>query len=175
VNGKPLTLRQAVFCVMMAAGVCLVFAWLGRGALQASDKFFSVFCFITDAYWFLLLLLSLRNYLRVKKGDEVTITRHKSSPATLETQFRILCIMWGVGTLGIALATYDLFRDFYTLKTLEERLFTVGFGMTLWLLHGFGWLWILSQRPSPPFAIQEQPEGVWPPAPLTADVDKNQD
>ena len=173
-NGKPLTLRQAVFRVITAAGVCFVFAWLGRSALQASDKFFSVFYLITDAYWFLVLLLSLRNYLRVKSGREV-MTRRKSSPATPEVQSRNLCIMMGVGTLAVIATTNLLARGFYTLKTLEERLFTVGFGMTLWLLHGLGWLWILSQRPLPAFAIQEQPEGVWPPAPLTAEMTRNED
>jgi hypothetical protein len=52
-------------------------------------------------------------------------------------------------------------------------------GVTLlivWLFVGYCWYRIFTEKPPATTVIaQEQPEGVWPPAPLIADVDKNKD
>jgi hypothetical protein len=161
VKSKGLTLHQAAGIVIVDACFCILFAWWGRNALQAGDKFGENLYCVGAAILFSSLPLYVRNFFRVKRGAPVMVKR-KPSPPTPQAGFRLLCIIMGVGTLAVIAITNLLARDFHTLKTLEERLFTIGYGMTLWLLHGFGWFWLLSQRPSPPLAAQKQPEGVWP-------------
>jgi len=172
-KSKSLALRQAAGIVIVDACFCLLFAWWGRNALQAGDKLAELLFCIAASTDFLLLPLFVWNFLRVKRGIPVMV-RHEAAPATPQVAFRNLCAMMGsLGTVAVVLATCDLFRDFYTIKTLEEKLFTVGFGMMLWLLYGLGWLWLLGQRPSPPLAAQEQTEGVWPPAPYITTEEDN--
>ena len=167
-ESKSLTLRQAAGIVVVDACFCLLFAWWGYNALQANDKLLELISCVAASTDFLLLPFFVWNFFRVKKGISVMV-RHKPSPSTPQVAFRNLCIIAYLWTLAIVAATNLLARDFTTVKTLEERLSTVAFGVALWLLHGLGWLWVLSQRPSPPIAAQEQPEGVWPPAPSVPD------
>lgn len=102
--------------------------------------------------------------------------KSKPSAATPQVAFRNICLIIGIGTLAVAAASNLLYVDLRAAKTLANGLEAVGIGGLLWLIICSGWYWILSNKPQAESPIaQEQSEGVWPPAPSIADVDKYED
>lgn len=171
-KSKSLTLRQAAGIVIVDACFCILFAWWGCNALQAGDKLGELLFCVAASILFLSLPLYVWNFFRVKRGIPVMV-RHGSSSATPQVTFRKACIIMGVLTLVLAATSVLLYIELHASGTLVEGLEVAGEGGFFWLIVGFSWHWLLSNKPPViSLAVQEQPEGVWPPAPLTADVDK---
>ena len=168
-KSKPLTLKQAATIVIMVAGFCLLFAWWGHNALQSGDKVASLVYCTTASVLFLALPVYVRMYLKVKRGMSVMFQR-ESRPASEQEAFRNLCIAVGFFTLAAIAGSCMIYASLATVKTLAEVLLAVGTGGILWLAVGFGWYWVLSNKP-PLESLdgQEQPDGVWPPPPTKPD------
>lgn len=167
-KSKPLTLKQAATIVIMVAGFCLLFAWWGHNALQSGDKVASLVYCTTASVLFLALPVYVRLYLKVKSGVSITVSR-ECRLASRQEVFRNFCIVIGFGTLTAIAGSYIIYTSLATIKTLTEVLLAVGTGGVLWLAVGFGWYWVLSNKPPSKFLnAQEQQDGVWPPPPIKA-------
>ena len=171
---KSMTLRQAASIVIVVACFCIFSAWQGYNALQTGDKFGRNLYCVGASILFLSLPLYVRNFFRVKRGIPLMV-KHTASPATPEVTFRKACITMGVLTLILAATSILLYIELRASKTLAEGL-EAGEDGFFWLIIGIGWYWLLNNKPSVEAPVaKEQPEGVWPPAPFTADVDNCED
>ncbi len=166
---KPLKPHQAA---LRAVGQCFVFFLFATAAIQdlLERRVLVAFLFaVLSLIWFGIVLIYFRIYRQVKNGKEV-ILRPGASPGNPRIpafiSFAVTCILTAFITAGSAFVLYITKISFNTFSGWTFCGVTL---LMVWLFVAHCWYRVLTDKPQvKPVLFQEQPEGVWPPAPLVS-------
>lgn len=175
---ERLTLSGIRNALIFSCCLAILFTVVGLVELKQGNKMYAGgFCLVALGQLFDNVPQRWKDYRQVKQGMDVYAPAQAETapltpvPKTISvTVVLILSSIVGVVSVMIVLAAYISFN------TVVGWSVATGTLLFLWLLTAYYWYRIFTENPpAKPKVFQEQTEGVWPPAPLTADVDRNED
>jgi hypothetical protein len=115
-------------------------------------------------------------YQQVKKGTEI-ILRPVALPVSPRIPFLISCVITCLLTAFVGLCSaFVVYITKSHFSTQAGWAFCAVTLLIVWLFVGYCWYRIFTEKPpAMPVIAQEQPEGVWPPAPLITVEEDNKD
>ncbi len=175
---KSLNAKHVVTIIIVICCVVLLEAGYGIHQLQVGYKHQALFYCLLASFMFSTLPIHVSKLLRIKKTGAIIV---KSPPFPVKSLPRIPFFISAAFaillTVAVTVVSYhSFFASLITYPSRPLRWDMAGFNLCLWLLVGLIWYCLIATKEQEQHtAIKEQPEGIWPPAPLTADIDKFED
>ena len=170
-----LTLRESRVALVVSLVACLTLSALGLVELRYGNKMYAgAFCLFALSQLF-NVPSRWKDYRIVKQGAEVyipaQIERPAEAPVPKAVSFVVVLVLSGfVGTVSIVI----VLAAHISFNTLTGWSVASGILLFLWLSTAYCWHRVLTDMPQgKPVQLAEQPEGVWPPAPLIAVEEDN--
>lgn len=164
IQGERVTLHGAMIALVVQPCFALFLSAVGLYLFLHGSRVLAGACCLGAMAFAVSLPAFWRQYRLVKAGA-IVIAQSKVSPHVhpaasilLTSLMTLMVLIMGAGTLYILpLAPFSF----------AVKIIFAGFNLLLWLITGFLWYRIVTERRKTPIAepVYEQGEGVWPPAP----------
>ena len=166
-QGQRLTLHRATCMVVVQLCCVLLLSGCGLYLLSQGGRTPAILCCVGVILNAWLALTYWKQYRRVRAGDTVTIYSRASHQMFRVHPVGAVVVASLITLVVLALGGVTLYILPSLTRIVGIQAFLVGFNLLLWLLTGFLWYRIATERGKVPVGevVYEQGEGVWPPAP----------
>jgi len=166
-QGRRLTLRRAK--VTLVRQVCSALLLSGSGLYLISDgiKTAATFCCLGAVVSAGSVPIFWKRYRLVRSGAIVTVRPQVASRLVHVHPAAAIVVTSLITLVVLAMGGVTLYILPHLSRMVSIQAFLVGFNLLLWLLTGFLWYRIVTERRKNPLIepVYEQGEDVWPPAP----------
>ena len=173
---ERMTLSGIRNCLIFSCCLAILFAVMGIAELKHGTRMYAGgFCLVALSQLFNVPRM-WKDYRQVKQGRDVYVpAQAETAPLTpVPKTISVTVVLVLSGFVGVA--SLVIIAAGISFNTLVVWSVAAGILLLLWLLTAYFWYRVLAQTPlAKPVLLQEQSEGVWPPAPRTAVEDDNKD